>query len=231
MKRPCEHCGVGFLPSATEARYCCGGCRAVATLLAREGLEEFYSRRDAPGQPVGALPKARSAWAKRAQAEAELSHKIMQRVHLRLEVSGMICAGCAWLIESLFERLEGGSRCEVSLTGGYLDLWWERDSGFSLVDFVEKIAVYGYGAKAGNRVGFRTMPASLGYFAMGLIFMVNAGLLAWLNTLSYQEGNAMHPLHGWIECFLYLSLLAGASCWAMLMLRLRALSRSGKTEA
>ncbi|CAI8285512.1 MAG: Uncharacterised protein [Opitutia bacterium UBA7350] len=231
MKCPCKHCGVDFLPSASEASYCCGGCRAVATLLSHEGLEEFYARRDAPGQPVGELPKVRSAWAKGAQAKAELNNKIMGGGRLRLEVSGMTCAGCAWLIESLFERLDGGTRCAVSLSGGYLDLWWKSEAGFNLAEFVETISVYGYRTKAGSGGWLRAVPAPLGYFAMGLIFMLNTGMLAWLSLLSYPEENTVHSLQGWIHCFLVLSLFGALVCWAKLLPSLRTSRASKKIEA
>lgn len=225
MKQACEHCKVIFSPMAPGERFCCGGCQAVAGLLAREGLEEFYRRRDAPGQPVGELPQVNVSWAKDAQAaaeaEAEADSVTPAGGHLRIEVEGMTCAGCAWLIECLFNREKGANRAAVSLTGGYLDMWWKKDAGFRLADFITRLAGYGYRAKAYRRSRIRAVLAPHGYFAMGLIFSLNAGFLIWLNRLSQQEGQAETSLRIVLNGLLVVSLFAGAACWLIWVYRLR----------
>ncbi len=221
MKQACEHCGVIFSPKVPGERFCCGGCEAVAGLLAREGLEEFYRRRDAPSQPVGELPQVNVSWAMAAQAEAEAGSGTAAGGHLRIEVEGMTCAGCAWLIECLFNRETGANRGAVSLTGGYLDMWWKKDAGFNMADFITRLAGYGYRAKAYRRSRFRAVPAPHGYFAMGLIFSLNAGFLIWLNRLSQQEGQAEPSLRIVLNGLLAVSLLAGAACWLVWASRLR----------
>lgn len=221
MKQACEHCKIIFAPIAPGERYCCGGCQAVAGLLAREGLEEFYRRRDAPGQPIGELPRVNTSWANEAQAKAEAGHEMEEGSHVRIEVGGMTCAGCAWLIECLFSRENGANRGAVSLTGGYLDLWWKKDAGFRLADFISRLAGYGYQAKAYRRSRIRAILTPHGYFAMGLIFSLNAGFLIWLNRLNQQEDQAEVSLRIVLNGLLCVSLLGVAACWLIWAYRLR----------
>ena len=223
MKQACKHCGLIFLPTAPGECFCCGGCQAVAGLLAREGLEEFYVRRDAPGQPVSELPEVHSAWAKVAQAESEAAGISAGEGHLRAGVTGMTCAGCAWLIECLFERESGATRCVVSLTGGYVDLWWNKDSDFQLLEFFERLAAYGYGVKAYRCSQMLKLAAPHGYGAMGLIFSLNGVLLGWLNQYSDLEEIAEPAILATMNGLLWLSLLAGATCWFLWVYRLRAM--------
>lgn len=226
MKQACKHCRLIFMPTAPGEYFCCGGCQAVAGLLAREGLEEFYDRRDAPGQPVGELPAVPSVWAKVAQAEAEAGGTMNGEGHLRVEVTGMTCAGCAWLIECLFKRESGATRCVVSLTGGYFDLWWKKDSDFQLHEFFERLAGYGYGVKAYRHGRILKLTAPHGYGVMGLIFNLNAVLLGWLNRYSNLEENAELAIRAAMNGLLCLSLLAGAACWLWWVYRLRAMRKA-----
>jgi Cu2+-exporting ATPase len=219
MKRACEHCGIDFLPVKAETVFCCQGCSAVAALLVREGLQDFYRRRDAPGRPVGELPRVDSARAAalQAEAEAETDSESGDRVSLRLGVEGMTCAGCAWLIEHLFERHAGGSRISVSLSGGSMDLIWEPGV-FDLLEFFKTLAEHGYAVKTYRSSWTRRIPTPVIYFLLSFLFALNTSLLAWLRAKSGEEiGFIKPPIDGLLDLLLVLSAFAvGAFLWMLI---------------
>src|SRR5215470_11546381 len=101
----CRHCGS---PSAGD-EFCCGGCRTVWGLLHREGLERYYDLRGAEGVPVTDLPGERAdrKWLEPISAELAAGGPGLRRV--TLDVQGIRCAACVWLIEELFRRAGTGS--------------------------------------------------------------------------------------------------------------------------
>ena len=105
----CAHCGRPVPAEATASGYCCAGCEAVAALLRAEDLTRYYAIAGGDVLPVGARPAARShAWLEplvEAQGGAEIPT-------VELDVQGIHCAACVWLMNETFRRRPGG----VSLT-------------------------------------------------------------------------------------------------------------------
>lgn len=225
MKQACEHCGVNFSPLVADERYCCGGCLAVAGLLASEGLEEFYRRRDAPGRPVGDLPRVDRGWAGAIQNEAEAATQNPNAVCLKLTVEGMTCAGCVWLIEHLFEREGTGSQISVILSDGTMDLKWRRGAGFSLVVFLEALAAHGYRVKVYRDAWLSAVPIAAWYLGLAVLFSLNAGLLAWLKYSNAGELFAAMPLGLLLNGLLLFSIFAGGLCGILYALRWRVSGR------
>ena len=83
----------------------------MAALLRDEELTRYYAIAGGDVLPVGAPPAARShAWLEpvlAAQGQAELPT-------LELDVQGIHCAGCVWLIDELFRRRAGGASLIVN---------------------------------------------------------------------------------------------------------------------
>jgi Cu2+-exporting ATPase len=222
MKRACEHCGINFSPLSPQERYCCGGCSAVADLLAREGLEEFYGRRDAPGRPVGDLPQVDQAWAVAIQTEAEALAQNGEAVSLKLRLEGMTCGGCVWLIEHLFNREGSGDQIKVSLSRSSMVLEWKKNQGFSVASLLGALAAHGYRAKADGFNPLAALPASIHYAGLAVLFSLNAGLLFWLKFSEKWSAFAGLPVIWLINSLLLLSLLAGGCFWFLLFLSWRA---------
>jgi hypothetical protein len=221
MKRACEHCGVNFLPLVADERYCCGGCLAVAGLLASEGLEEFYRRRDAPGRPVGDLPQVDRGWAGAMQKKAEAAAQNPDAVTLKLTVAGMTCGGCVWLIEHLFDQEGAGSRISVALSDGTMDLKWSKAAGFNLVLFLEALAAHGYRVKVYRVAWLSTVPIAAWYLGLAVLFSLNAGLLAWLKYSNEGKAFATIPLGLLLNGLLFFSVFAGGLCWILWAVRWR----------
>ncbi|NCG09013.1 MAG: hypothetical protein GWO81_05530 [Verrucomicrobia bacterium] len=229
MKRACEHCGVNFSPRVADESYCCSGCMAVAALLASEGLEEFYRRRDAPGRPVGSLPQVDRAWAGAIQKEAEAVAQNKNAVALKLAVEGMTCGGCVWLIEHLFNREETGDQIAVSLSGGSMDLKWSEGQAFNLAGFLEALAAHGYRVKSYRGSWLSGVPLTVRYFGLAGLFSFNAILLLWLKRSDEAGPFADTTLRWLLNGLLVFSVFASVFCCLLWVWQWRVSARGKAT--
>jgi P-type Cu2+ transporter len=118
----CRHCGA---PSVGE--FCCTGCAYVFRLVHEEGLESYYKIKDSviPPADVALSPARDFNWLATAQQEAERPGQ-NGTPQLVLDIQGISCAGCVWLIERLFRKAEGSSRIEINAQTGQLRLTWQK---------------------------------------------------------------------------------------------------------
>ncbi len=135
----CAHCGQPRGPSRDA--YCCAGCRAVASLIASSSLGRYYTLRNGVG--------ARPAWIDEGLrdrlwlAPIEVELRASQGTHrIVLDVSGMHCAGCVWVMEELFRREPHGESVLVNPSLGRVEL--SVRSSFDLAHYVESIERLGY---------------------------------------------------------------------------------------
>ncbi|MGE9291811.1 MAG: heavy metal translocating P-type ATPase metal-binding domain-containing protein, partial [Puniceicoccales bacterium] len=143
--RTCKHCGTPFF-SDTGEEFCCAGCAHVHNLIEERGLDKFYSLRGTSIEPVSpALSRpADFEWLRNAVTTAESEASTEGRTaHLSLDVKGISCVGCIWLLEELFRKQPGGRRFSVNPQNGRAELEW-RPGVFSPVDFAEEIRRFGY---------------------------------------------------------------------------------------
>jgi Cu2+-exporting ATPase len=136
---PCAHCGLPVVTAG--ASFCCSGCEAVYGLLHEERLTRYYELQGDAGQPV---PEVRDERADRKWLEpiaARLAGEGgVQR--LRLDIQGLHCSACVWLVEELFARQPGGLRLDLNPALGTVDLVF--DARFALADFVVAVERFGY---------------------------------------------------------------------------------------
>jgi ATPase, P-type (transporting), HAD superfamily, subfamily IC len=140
----CAHCGA---PTAADEAYCCAGCAFVARLIRDEGLETFYALKDKVTPPAdGALEPARDfGWLVEAARTAEAEGARTGRAaELELEVQGMSCAACGWLIERLYKRRSGAGEIEASAETGRVRLRWAPEGGFDAAAFARELQRFGY---------------------------------------------------------------------------------------
>ncbi|MFC1578796.1 heavy metal translocating P-type ATPase [Pseudomonadota bacterium] len=130
----CYHCGEQVptgadfaIPIGGELRpMCCPGCRAVAGLIAANGLENFYQQRTAYNQRPEKNELA-SHGQYQVYDDPELAATFTETdtegtVTASLLLGGMTCAACTWLIEQTLARLQGVSRASVNLQQSRLDV-------------------------------------------------------------------------------------------------------------
>jgi Cu2+-exporting ATPase len=81
--------------------FCCNGCLFVYQLIHKQGLERFYELRDCPLPPVQSLVFQRRNfdWLPPLITAAN--------GRLEVEIQGLSCIGCVWLIEKVFRDFAG----------------------------------------------------------------------------------------------------------------------------
>lgn len=138
----CLHCGTPLATAALrESGFCCAGCHYVWNLVHEQGLEGYYRIKDATVAPVDqAVFEPRDyAWLAELQRAAEAT----QRPQLELEVQGISCAGCVWLIERLFHKQPGALAIETDAQLGRMRLRWQPGT-FDAVDFARVLQSFNY---------------------------------------------------------------------------------------
>ena len=136
-QRTCIHCGTPFRATAHRPDFCCAGCQFVHDLIAKNGLGQFYDLQEGGVPPVQSL-----VFQKRDYAWLEDLARISDGT-LTLDVQGLSCIGCAWLIEKLFARKPGALAIHVDPTLGRLALRWQPGA-FDVVAFARELQTFGY---------------------------------------------------------------------------------------
>lgn len=140
---PCRHCGLPCPTGSDEQdAFCCHGCRFVHGLLHAEGLDKFYELQDRDGQPVASHvfhPRDFSWLDRLIEAEEAKS----ERPSLELDLQGISCLGCVWLLERLFRQQEGALQIEIQSTLGRLRIRWVK-GGFCGAAWAGKVQKFGY---------------------------------------------------------------------------------------
>ncbi|MBK7859899.1 MAG: heavy metal translocating P-type ATPase metal-binding domain-containing protein [Archangiaceae bacterium] len=138
----CKHCRSPIPEGAPSAEFCCAGCEAVYGLISAQGLGRFYGLAGDRVAPAASAGTARShAWLEPLREAAERAPRDV--VTLTLDVQGIQCAACVWLMNSLFQRTEGGVRLVVNPGVGRMELSY-RKGAFDPLAWVTRIEAFGY---------------------------------------------------------------------------------------
>ncbi|MDP0498866.1 MAG: heavy metal translocating P-type ATPase metal-binding domain-containing protein [Verrucomicrobiota bacterium JB022] len=125
----CAHCGTPFEARASqESEYCCNGCAYVARMIASSGFDQYYDLRDRIISPVkpAALQKRDYRWLAQLQADAE-AQQAKPSATTDLDLTGISCVGCVWLIERVVSQQEGIQRVEVNAQLGQVRIQWQSE--------------------------------------------------------------------------------------------------------
>jgi len=126
----CAHCGQlaprDVRAELGQAWFCCSGCQAVHAILVQARLTDYYSLRERSGE------RGTPARQEPAQAFAEFDTPAFQRLYCQsldasvdraeLELGGLHCAACVWLVERLPRIEPAVQRARVDLGRGRLTL-------------------------------------------------------------------------------------------------------------
>lgn len=122
--------------------FCCAGCEAVHGLLVNQGLTRYYTLADGKVTPVPEPKPDRShAWLEPLVARAEASGA--ELCSLELDVQGIHCAACVWLMNELFRRQPGGAAITLNPALGKVSLRWRRGP-FQVARFLSEVEAFGY---------------------------------------------------------------------------------------
>ena len=145
----CRHCGAPLIDARMrESGFCCAGCSYVFRLVHEHGLAGYYRLKDdvtAPADAAVFQPRD-YAWLEAAQRTAEAAaaaHGEKRIPELTLDVQGISCAGCVWLIERVFQQLPGAREIFVNAQYGSMRLRWVPGE-FPAAEFARKLQAFGY---------------------------------------------------------------------------------------
>ena len=146
----CRHCGASLLDEHMQKTgFCCSGCSYVYRIIHENGLDGYYNIKDDITAPVASyvFQSHDYTWLKAAQTEAEnfsISSSGRKKVpELTLDVQGISCVGCVWLIERLFLQQPGARECITNAQYGTLIIRWNPPT-FSVEAFAQKLLSLGY---------------------------------------------------------------------------------------
>jgi len=132
----CVHCSTPFRASERQPDFCCAGCQFVHELIVKNGLGQFYDLQDSalPPAPGTVFQPRDYAWltALAAQTPGPLT----------LELQGLSCVGCVWLIERLFHRRAGALTLRLDTTFGRMTL--QTTPEFDHAAFARELQSFGY---------------------------------------------------------------------------------------
>ena len=205
----CRHCGA---PSP-QAEFCCAGCAYVYRLVHEAGLDAYYRIKDDVTPPADAalLQPRDYAWLQEAQQEAEVNATNGRAPHLVLEVQGISCAGCVWLIEKVFSKQSGAGRVEVNAQTGQMRWTWEK-GGFDAVECAQALQRFNYLVGPAGSINAEQSESRVLIRRVGLCtaFAMNVMLFALPTYFGMERTNEYAGLFGTLQlAFATLSLLAG----------------------
>jgi Cu2+-exporting ATPase len=134
---PCFHCGLAVPPGLSysvlidgvDRPMCCPGCRAVATAIIDQGLDDYYRHREGHGVNPEALSPS-SVEESRSFDDDEIQRDFVRCdpegiKRATLSIEGISCAACAWLIERHLRRRPGVIDVSVHLGSHRAQLAWD----------------------------------------------------------------------------------------------------------
>lgn len=171
----CLHCALP-VPRDRHQReddFCCDGCRLVYALIREEGLERYYDLRSGAGTPAAVGRADGRVWLDRL-LDSEAPGDGPRRVTLDLQ--GLHCAACVWLIQELFRRHDGGVDLRINPALGKADLTITRR--FDIRSFVMDVERFGY------RFGPDRKPGSS--MSRGLLVRMGVSAAAAMNVMIFS---------------------------------------------
>ena len=211
MKTPCKHCGTSFKPTPKQEDFCCSGCQFVYALIHEQGLGTFYKIKDTTVAPVSpnVFQASNSTWLEALIQEAE--QKTPDAPSLTLEIQGISCTACVWLIDRIFKREPGGLKIEIQPSSGRLEISWTQGA-FNGAHFAHTLQSLGYRL---GRPGETSSKLGLGLITrLGLCgaFALNAMLFTLPGYLGMDESFEFASLFEKLTfLFASLSVLVGAT--------------------
>lgn len=119
VRLACLHCGTPCNPGAgirESGAFCCAGCRTVYELLHENGLSQFYTLQETPGNPVRAASGADRFRYLDAPSVRErlVDYSDERRTKVTFRLPSIHCIACVWLLENLFRLRPGIERSRVN---------------------------------------------------------------------------------------------------------------------
>jgi Cu2+-exporting ATPase len=110
-----------------QSAVCCSGCQAVANLILQSGQSRYYQfRTENAIKPADEDVGLEQAWQRFDQRQSLWGCALKNgRYELLLQVEGIRCAACAWLIRSQLESRRGIDQVQVDVATGFVRITWQ----------------------------------------------------------------------------------------------------------
>ncbi len=135
----CLHCGLAMSPSGQQ-QFCCQGCATVYQLLRDEDLGRFHQLQNGQGAPVVDLPNSKRDLSWIDDGLLDTSDTGLR--HFRLDIQGIHCSACVWLLEKTFSRHTGALKLDINPALGIAEFW--VDEAFPLENWIRDVERFGY---------------------------------------------------------------------------------------
>ncbi|MCA9536712.1 MAG: heavy metal translocating P-type ATPase metal-binding domain-containing protein [Myxococcales bacterium] len=224
----CAHCGLPV--EAAGERFCCAGCANVFALLHAEGLGRYYELRRGVGQPQNeARGFAPGPWLEQLESELEcaLSERPEQTFRTELDIDGLHCGACVWLIEKTFARHaeRAGTPSRIIVNPALARASLELSPGFPLRPWLAELSRFGY--RSGPASDDAQRSTSSGLLIRTALCLALAGNLMLFSLAQYaglRGGELERQVHVVTFVGATLSVLIGGSvflrsAWASLRAR------------
>lgn len=188
---PCDHCRLpvppGLIAANAERQFCCSGCSAAWQLIHASGLDAFYAMTSADDPADGSL-KHRDVSETRGRFREFDEPKFLDRFahaagdnryEIKLQLDGIHCAACVWLIEKLPQILSGTESVSVNWIRQEARIRWNADQT-KLSQIVSTLF----------RLGYQSRPVLQSQRASGRQ-MANRRHLVWIGVAAAAAGNNM----------------------------------------
>ncbi len=220
MTRParavaCDHCGLPV--DVVGERFCCDGCANVYELLHAEGLGRFYDLRRGVGRPLDDAPtRAAGAWLELLESELEVAadERPLETFHVALDLDGLHCGACVWLIEKTFARTaeRAGTPGRVSVNPALARVSLSLSPRFPLRAWLDELTRFGYRSGPASDDDARTRSSGL-LIRSGLCLALagNTMLLSLAEYAGLSGGMLARHVHAMTFGAATLSVLIGGS--------------------
>ncbi|MBI5493551.1 MAG: heavy metal translocating P-type ATPase metal-binding domain-containing protein [Deltaproteobacteria bacterium] len=144
MAAACIHCRSPIEDVSAPQGYCCVGCATVAALLKTQGLTRYYALQNAETGPVSLPARAADlAWLE-SPLRAAQEHAASGLCRLDVDVQGIRCSACVWLLREVFRRQPGAVDAMVNPAVGRVTLTFRADA--DVAGWVRTLESLGYRA-------------------------------------------------------------------------------------
>ncbi len=173
----CIHCGAAL--EAREERFCCPGCEMAWAIIQGAGLGRYYEEREASApRPAAAV----AGW-----TSVPTTHGTDGSEEVRIQVDGLRCASCVWVVEQVLERTPGVEQAMVSYATGRASIRWDPRR-IDLTALAGRIAALGYRPRALGEVTppDRDLMVRLGvaaFCSMNLMLLYASLYTGWFDVM------------------------------------------------
>ena len=203
----CLHCQLPIAVGGASD-FCCRGCEAVHALLASGGLDRYYDLGGGKGHPVVQAAADRK-WLEPIAARLAAQPAGLSRVVL--DVQGLHCSACVWLLQAIFRREPSSAGIVVNSAVGTVEL--TIGPAFPLTAFVESIEAFGYRFGPPLKGGAARAASSDLVWRMGVCIAIamNTMIFGFAMYAGLAEGRVYRLFHALDFALSFVSVLVGGT--------------------